>query len=240
MVDVEHRSGSLIAVRLNPRDHGGVHVGDQRVAAAVGAARDCDLRQRAEFDVLRIGIASLHGLPGEDFYVRFLVFTVEERHGAEARIGLGKIHPAGFAHQRAPHHALILIAGDGHLYGGGVALGDRFQRDIIAHGLFLSQPFSGCVQKRQFARRVKREFFQLALPGGKIALQRLAVVVNFEDFHDIGEGKSHVLERCDPAHRRELILPVIPVIGEAVDLGGFQETDLVIMAQHADADSGQF
>ena len=220
MVDVEHRPGSLIAVRLDPRDHGGVHVGDQRVAAAVGAARNGDLRQRAEFDMLRIGIASLHGLPGEDFYVRFLVFAVEECHGAEAWVGLREMHPAGLAHQRAPYHPLVLVAGDRHLHGGGVAFGDRFQCDIIAHGLFLSQPFSGCVQKRQLTRCVARELLQLALPGRKIALQRLAVVVDLEDLHDIGKGKPHVLERRDPAHGRELILPVIPVIGEAVDLSG--------------------
>ena len=115
--------------------------------------------------MLRVGIDPLHGLPGEHFDIRFLVFSVEEGHGAKARVGLGKVHAAGFADQRAPYHALILIAGNGHLHGGGVAFGDRFQRDIIAHGLFLSQPFSGCVQKRQLARGIKRNLLQLALPG---------------------------------------------------------------------------
>ena len=105
--------------------------------------------------------------------------------------------------------------------------------------LFLSQPFEGCVQKCQLARRILCLGLQLRPPDRKERLQPLTVVIDLEHPDDVGEGEAHVLQRGDAARRGQLILPVIPIIREAVDLDGLQESDLIVVAQHSDADPGQ-
>ena len=62
--------------------------------------------------------------------------------------------------------------------------------------------------------------------------------LNFKDPDDISKGKAHILQSGDTPCSRELILSVIPVIREAVDFSRFQKTDLIIVTEHSDADSG--
>ena len=105
--------------------------------------------------MLRVGIAALHGFPCHHFHIFLLVFPVEEGDGAKAGVRPREIHAAGFFRQKAPDHPLIFITGSGHLNGGGIARGKCLDGDVITHDLFLSQPFAGCFQKRQFAHRIQ-------------------------------------------------------------------------------------
>ena len=73
--------------------------------------------------------------------------------------------------------------------GGGIAFGNGFDSYIIAHVFFLSQPFSGCVQKRQLVRRITRQCLKLHLPCGKELLELLLVT----DGRELREARIHHL-----------------------------------------------
>ena len=70
--------------------------------------------------------------------------------GEQTEMDFGVPLPAVYA----PHHTLVFVAGNGHLNGSGVALGNGSDVYVIAHMLFLSQPSEGCIQKRQLTRRI--------------------------------------------------------------------------------------
>jgi hypothetical protein len=74
----------------------------------------------------------------------------------------------------------------------------------------------------------------------KAALQRLRIIVAAQHFPDSGQGKPHVPESPDAVGRGELALAVIPVSGKRVNGRRGQKARLVIAAQRADADSGEF
>ena len=190
--------------------------------------------------MLRIGIGSLDGLGGFQLHVAFAVFLIQIADAAQAGFGGDQIQGIGFAAQHLPHHALIFIAWNGHAHGGGIALRNGLDGDVIAHGFFLPQPLAGCIQKRQLARRILGKGVQLGFARTQISVQPLPVLVDFQNTHDIRQREAHILQRRDAADDGQLILAVIAVIGEAVNLGGFEQADLIIVAQHSDADPGQF
>ena len=191
------------------------------VSSLERAACDCHFRERLELHVLGVRIVSLYGFPRHDLHVFFLVLTVEECYGAKARVSFNELHMCGFGYKSAPHRSLFLVSRDGSMYCCGIAGGDCFDCYIIIHGFFLSQSLSGCVQKCQLVCGVLRQFFKLSLPLREILVQLLLVVVYLKDSDNIGERKSHILQRGDSADCRELILSVITIFGEAVDFGRF-------------------
>ena len=226
VVDVEHRPRALVAVGRDPRRDGRDHVSDLRVAAAVHAAGIRDGRQRPEPDVLRVGVAAADGLARLDEHVALLIFLVEERHAAIARVVGHEVHVVGLAAQHVPHHALGVVAGDGHAHACGVTLGQGPDGHIVVHVCFLSQPLTGCVQKPQFLRRVGGERLQPGALRGQAHIERRAVVVQ--------------AQRGDASGGDELPLAVVAVAGHGIDLRRGEQPHLIIVAQHTNADSGQF
>ena len=239
MIDVEHRPCGFVSIRFHPRNDRGIDLRDLGIASLIGTARHRHLRQSAELHMFRIGIAALHGLPRHHFYVFFFVLSVEVSHCTEAGIILQKIHPPGFLRQLAPDHSLVLVAGNRHLYGCGIALGNGLDDNVVTHVFFLSQPFPGCVQKRQFVFRILQCSLQFLPPGREELLQLLPVIIDLKNSDDIGKGETHLLQSGDAPRCRKLIFPVIPVIREAVDFRRFQKADFIIVAEHPDADPGQ-
>ena len=144
----------------------------------------------------------------------------------------------GFRKKRLPGKALVLIAGQNHAHTGGLALGDDFDVDVIIHVFFLSQPFSGGVQKQHSAGCFIGQNEQLRLPGCQIAVQPLPVVVDQQNFPNLRQTESHFFQGVDAVDRRQLFFAVIAVAGECVHFAGGQQADLVIVAQHPNADSG--
>ena len=68
----------------------------------------------------------------------------------------------------------------------------------------------------------------------------MVVEIDCKDPDEIRKGEAHILQGGDAARYRELILSVIPIIREAVDPGWLQTADLILVAEHSEADSGQF
>ena len=65
------------------------------------------------------------------------------------------------------------------------------------------------------------------------------VVIQLQQLSDFRQMKAHVLERCDAPDGWQLVLVIVAVVGEPVDVDRAQQPNLVVMPEHADADSGQ-
>ena len=90
----------------------------------------------------------------------------------------------GLAAQHVPHHALGLVAGDGHAHARGIARGQSLDGHIVVHVCFLSQPLTGCVQKPQFLRRVGGKCLQPGALRGQARIERRAVVIQAQQLAD--------------------------------------------------------
>lgn len=189
--------------------------------------------------MLRVGVLALDGFLSLHLHVPLLVLGVQERDTAIAGIVGDQVHVGGLGAENAPHRALRLIAGNGHPHTGGIALGQGLDSNIISHGIFLSQSFPCAVQQPQLPGHVLRLGLQHRLLGGKTFVQSLAVVIEVQHPADVRQTEPHVLQRRDAAHGGQLGLAVIAVVGKPVDLRRVQQPDVVIMAQHPDADAGQ-
>ena len=143
VIDVEHRAVAFIAVVRDPRGDGRVDLADPFIRAAERAACDGNSGKRSEFHVRCIGIAALDGLPRFDLHVAFLVFPVEERHGAIARLVRDEAHPVRLLAERLPDASFLRIARDDRMDAGRIAFGDGLDGHIVLHDVFLSQPVSG-------------------------------------------------------------------------------------------------
>ena len=145
----------------------------------------------------------------------------------------------GLFAEDVPDQALLLIAGDGHAAGGGVALRQGADGDIVVHAFFLSQASPGAVQEPELLADRLPLGFQLPLALGETRVQGFRVAVDRQQGPDLRQGKAHVPQGRDTADHGELGFAVVAVVGEAVGLGGLQQSDGVIVAQHPDADPGQ-
>jgi hypothetical protein len=56
-----------------------------------------------------------------------------------------------------------------------------------------------------------------------------------QDGLHVGDGHAQIPQAADDLGRRDLLRPVVPVAGVRVDLGRFQQADLVVVAQRLDA-----
>ena len=130
------------------------------------------------------------------------------------------MHGVGLFAEDLPDHAFVLIAGDGHADGGGIALGQGLDGHIVIHGLFLSQPLAGCVQKPQPLCHIVPLALQLRLTRREKGVEPFAVVVDGQDGADVGKAEAHVAQRRDAADGGQLRLAVVALVGEAVGLGG--------------------
>lgn len=119
-----------------------VDLADLLVWAAERAACDGDGGKRSEFHMRRIGIAALDGLPRLDLHVALLVFPVEERHGAIARLVRDEAHIVRLLTERLPDVSFFCIARDGRMDTGRIAFGDGLDGHIVLHNV-LSQPVFG-------------------------------------------------------------------------------------------------
>ena len=68
-------------------------------------------------------------------------------------------------------------------------------------------------------------------------IERLLVVVQRKKTADLCQPEAHVLECGDAPDNGKLVFCAMAVVGKLVDKDGAQEPDLVVMPQHADADS---
>ena len=130
------------------------------------------------------------------------------------------MHGVGLPAEGLPDHALVLIAGDGHADGGGIALGQSLDGHIVIHSFFLSQPLAGCVQKPQPLRNIVPLLLQLCLTRRKEIVEPFAVVVDGQDGADVGETEAHVAQCRDAADGGQLRFAVVAVVGKAVNLSG--------------------
>ena len=190
-----------------------------------------------ELHVLGVRIRALYGLGGHDLDVRLLEFVVQKFHGAVAGVVRHERHRGCLAAQNVPHHALGLVAGDGHADGCAVAFGKSPEGDIVVHRFVLSKSSPCRLDQPQPLRRVLRQRLQGLLLRGQMRIQRVLVVVEREKAVDLRQPEAHVLERGDAPDNGKLVFCVIAVVGKLVDKDGAQEPDLVVMPQHADADS---
>ena len=190
-----------------------------------------------ELHVLGVRIRALYGLGGHDLDVRLLEFVVQKFHGAVAGVVRHERHRGRLAAQNVPHHALGLVAGDGHADGCAVAFGKGPEGDIVVHRFVLSKSSPCRLDQPQPLRRVLRQRLQGLLLRGQMRIQRLFVVVQRKKTADLRQPEAHVLECGDAPDNGKLVFCVIAVVGKLVDKDGAQEPDLVVMPQHADADS---
>ena len=238
VINIEHGPRVLIAVGVHPGGHGSVHIIQLVIAAAKDTAGHGDGRKGAEADVLRVGIAALDGFLHLDVHVGFLVLAVQEQGAAQTGIVGNQALILRLGQKGLPGKALVLVAGQDHPHTGGVTLGNGFDVDVVGHVFFLSQPLSGCVQKphpmgRNVCQRAKRFF-----AGLQIAVQPFPVVIDQQNLPDVRQTEAHFLQGVDPVNSWQLFLAVITVAGEVVHFFGGQQADFIIVAQHADTDSG--
>ena len=66
--------------------------------------------------------------------------------------------------------------------------------------------------------------------------QQIPVLPPLQQLRRVAELEAHVLQGSDAACREKLGLAVIAVAGEGIDGLRRQESDLVIVSQHTDAD----
>ena len=145
----------------------------------------------------------------------------------------------GLLAEDAPDLGFVLIAGDGQAAGGGVALRQGADGDIVVHALFLSQASPGAVQEPELMADRLPLGFQFPLALGETRIQSFGVAVDRQQGPDFRQGEAHVPQGRDAADHGQLGLAVVAVVGEAVGLGGLQQSDGVVVAQHPDTDPGQ-
>ena len=134
---------------------------------------------------------------------------------------------------------LGLIAGEGHADAGRPPLGQIFQSNAVFHGAFiLSQLCTGRVQEAQPLPRLRQEGLQHPLLLRQMAVQLLPSAV-LQQRPDGGQAEAHVPQGGDAPRRGELLLAVVAVAGERVGVDGLEQPQLVVAAQHADAEPGQ-
>lgn len=82
-------------------------------------------------------------------------------------------------------------------------------------------------------------FGKLLFLYAQIGQQAFAVGDVVEHQFDGGQAKAHVFECLDAVGCEQLIGGVIAITGEAVDVRWRQQTDFVVVPQHADGNHGQ-
>ena len=134
----------------------------------------------------------------------------------------------------------MIVAGNRHAHAGGIALGQGLQSNVVFHGVvILSQLLPGRLQQPQPILRLFQQFAQLRLFYAKKIVHGIRIIVVLQNSANGGDSEAHVLQRGDAPGYGKLIFAVIPVAGKAIDLRRPQQAGLIVMAQHADADSGQ-
>ena len=187
-----------------------------------------------------VRIDPLHRLLCLHFHVGLLELSVQEGHAAIAGVVRHQVQRRGLRTEHTPHHPLVLVARQGHADAGGIAFGQGLDCHIVFHIVVLSQPFPRCLQKPQLLGRVLPQSGQLRLAHLQVGVQGLPVIVDGQDLPDGGQAEPQILQRCDAEHLGQMVLAVVAIPGHRVDLGGGQQPFLVVVAQHADTDSGQF
>ena len=112
-----------------------------------------------------------------------------------------------------------------------------FDRYIVTHVLFLSQPFPGCIQEPHLPLRRFRYLLQFELTLHKVIIKLIPVFVDLKHLYDICQGEPHILECCDPPDHRQLLRTVITITRKLIYFSGFQQSDIIVMTKHSDADS---
>ena len=150
------------------------------------------------------------------------------------------MHMVSFLHQGVPKQTFLFISGNGHANRCRVSFRKLFQGYIIFHGfVILSHPFHRCFQKPHTICRLPLQLDQFCLLVQQMLHQLRIVIRTQQHFPNVGQTKAHILQGSNPIGNRKLILTVIPIAGKRVNLCRLQQTDLIIMAQHTNADSGQ-
>ena len=80
---------------------------------------------------------------------------------------------------------------------------------------------------------------QRLAPGREERRQNLGILPSLLAGLNLPQAKPHIPQRRDPPSHRQLVLAVITIAGGGINGCRGQQTNLVIVAQHADADPGQ-
>ena len=101
------------------------------------------------------------------------------------------------------------------------------------------QPPAGGVQKSQPSCGIRSLLLQLDLPDGEIVVNLFPVFATGKDFANQGQTEAKILQGSDSTDNGQLILTVVTIAGMRINGGRREQVDFIVMAQHANADSGQ-
>lgn len=136
---------------------------------------------------------------------------------------------------------LPVVAGEDLADAGYMPLRQGLDGDIVFHGFFfLSQPINGCVQEPQLVRRLPDGRLYRRPPGLQPPLHGVPVLPAGQQRCRVRQGEPQAPQGGDAAGGQQLGGRVPAVAGPGVDVLRYQQADLVVVAQHADADPGQF
>ena len=187
-----------------------------------------------------VAVAAAHVLLHLHIHIAFAVLLVMEHRAAVAGVAVLQIHMRRLLHQNLPEPALLLVAGKRHAYRGRLPLGKCFDGYVYMHiFIFLSQPSQGCFQKPQPVCRLLSLRLKLRLSDEQVPPHRVAVVIAGEQLADGAKPEAHVLEGVDPPRKKQLLRLIVAVAGFGINPNGPEQADLVVVSQHADADSGK-
>ena len=72
----------------------------------------------------------------------------------------------------------------------------------------------------------------------QVALQHFLFSAMLQYFSNGRQPEPHILQGIDFPGNGELTFMIVPVTGIGIDFHGVQQSQLVIVAQHSDTDSG--
>ena len=136
---------------------------------------------------------------------------------------------------------LPVVAGEDLADAGYMPLRQGLDGDIVFHGFFfLSQPINGCVQEPQLVRRLPDGRLYRRPPGLQPPLHGVPVLPAGQQRRRVCQGEPHVPQSSDTVGDHQLEGRILAVAGPGIGVLRHQQADLVVVAQHPDADSGQF
>ena len=145
-----------------------------------------------------------------------------------------------FAVEPLPEVALAVVGGHRVAQAHNLHGGDFLEGYIVLHTVIvLSQSFDGVFEDREPGAEVPRFLPHLGEAYRQVAAKAFRIVVLREDLPDRRQPEPHRLEGLDLTRRLQLPCAVVAVAGEGIHRLGGQQTDLIVVAQHLDADHRQ-
>ena len=190
--------------------------------------------------MLGVRVCALHRLLDLHIHICLFVLPVVVDADAQGRVAVLDVEKGGLPHKDVPQVSLPVVAGKDLADAGYLPLRQGLDGDIVVHLFFiLSQPFDGCVQKPQPVQCLLNGGLHRCPLGQQARLHGGPVLPAGQQRGRLCQGEPQAPQGGDPVGGHQLGRRVPAVAGPGIGLLRHQQADLIVVAQHPDADSGQ-